>query len=200
MTIYAKNSSNCAPLNSTLLLYYNSVQAKPNRGVAMGRAHADIMKHMVDSYAAGDNAWRNKIRPWLNVMTDTNTKAQVQCSGFTQASALAAGKGLPDYTGSNHHIMQSIEEARINLARVAAERDVYEKSDPARAEALKNARLLYYQGLKNPAYTVDGVYVPQKVLVYDSATDQVICPGVNLTANMMQKGNALDLIQKKEGY
>lgn len=195
MTMYSKNSSKCEPLTSTLLVNYNHVYTKPGKGkgVEMGRAHADMIKAIVSVYAMGDDQMRNKLRPLINTVTDVITDAQVVCSGFTEAVGLAQGKALgAGYDNpAVHKVMQSIEEARIDAAREMLVNKALKGFDNARAEKVRQSQLLYYQGLINPAYTVDGVYIPQAALVYNAALDQAICPSM-VVPEMLKKGNGYE--------
>jgi hypothetical protein len=178
LTMFAKNNGNCATLNDSLLVAYQHAISTPGIGAPIGRAEADAMHLITESYASGDNAWRNNIRYWLNAAADTMVQGQVQCSGKIMAKALPNGKGYLDvtYNTSDNYIQQSIESSRLSQAAEIMINKVFNGYDAVRATNLRSAQNRYIAGLIEPAF-LDSTYdIPKQTLVYNSTTKQVVCP------------------------
>ncbi len=118
--------------SGTLLSDQLSVQANPAKGLSFGRAEGWTIDTVLAVYAGADDAWRARMRPWLDAIVQMVADGQIACSGFIQASQ------QPKFLDSQFRVRQAFEHSIVEHALWGLRETVYRDESPGHAALLRD--------------------------------------------------------------
>ena len=103
------------------------VALHPGKGLPFGRGESWGLDCAIAAFASSPPEWRDKKRPWFDLVLGMLNDGQASCSGFIQSQV------VPKFLNARYHARQGIEQSITENMLRGMYRTVYEGADPARA-------------------------------------------------------------------
>ena len=122
------NASGKYHTGAILYALHDQNNKHPHNGIPWGRGESWSLDTVVAAYSLGDNAFRTRVKPWLEDCADIVALGQVPCSGFIMAS------DMPQWLGGIYRTRAQTEHTMIEHALWGLTESVFRGADLARTK------------------------------------------------------------------